>query len=609
MKRARFAKVSFLIGALIALGFQACSWRGESARSVLVILVENLGFSSFSCSESTESGRASGLQTFCNQGVRFTHAYTPSTMSQSAIGSLLTALDPYEHGLRHNGAQILPGKLETVAEAAVEEGYRTAFFAGGPPVWRRAGLGQGFDVFDDLFAINLKSFYRPASEVIQHFLSWQSSEVGKGKFLSFLFLSDLQFIDAATVNEFGEVRESSFASQLEAIDEALGRLIIEMRRRKIWDSTDVFLVGLQADPSSERPDEIPGANLFSEATRVTLMVKPARKARDGNFNWKIDTNVSLTDVGATLYDLIGAPRTRKETSAESLKEALESPQPSWPPDRIIVTESAWAEWRGMGPIRASIRQGPYLFIYDENALLFNTLTDNLELNPLPFWNPKARELKARFSDYLQAKGFVPWPLPPRNTIEKKALARDLWRDREPRSETIASLKSLSKRFTEDTVLRDWRARWALRSADWHDLKEVAEGPEKNSLWDYVARRNLAEKAGVPTGPCFDFLKVPTVLANPQLDKNCRVEGMSELLAWTNETTDEAGRLRAMEQFLRFYMAKTLANRIAEQNQVSGMSWDTVAMSDAPHMTDLMLALPEFRKYRSVVRARIASESR
>lgn len=610
MKRARHLMTSSTALALVAFLLipAACVWKGAPSPSVLVIFVENLGFSSFSCSDESESRRSSGLQTFCDQGVRFTHAYTPSTLSQSSIGSVFTALDPYEHGLRHNGAQTLPAKYDTVAEMALARGYRTSFFSGGPPIWRRSGLGQGFEVFDDNISIGLKSFYRPASEVVRHFLNWQANEAQNSKFLSFLFFSDLQFIDTATVNEFGEERESSFLSQLAVIDEALGTLVKEMKKRKIWDTTDVFLIGLQSDPQFDRFGEVPAMNLFSEATRVTLIIKPSRKKRDGNFNWKIDANVSLTDVGATLYDLIGARPSSHRISAESLKEALTSPQPNWPPDRMIVTESAWGEWRGIGPVRASIRQGPYLYIFDEEDMVFNTLTDNLELNPLPRHDKVTKELKARYSNYLRSKGFIPWRTPSRRELERSLLARELWRDREPTIETIQRLKALSVEFEDDEILLGWRAIWALRLGDWNDLKEAGDGAIERPLWEYVARRNLAEKAVVPSGPCFEFLKAPRALANPQLDKNCRVDGLAELLTWANETSNEASRIRAMDQFIRFYTSKTLANRIAEQNQVGGFRWDTVAMANEPDIIDLLLALPEFRRYRSIVRARVSSQN-
>ena len=605
----RFAIAILFAGLTTMVVFSACTWKSTVERSILVIFVENLGFSSFSCSESAESGRDSGFQAFCDQGVRFTHAYTPSTMSQGAIASVFTGLDPHAHGLRHNGAQALSAKFETVAEAAWGRDYKTAFFSGGPPIWRRSGLAQGFEVFDDAIPIQLRGFYRPASEVVRLFLNWRESEAGQDKSLSFLFLSDLQFVDAATTNELGEVRESSFSSQLDVVDEALGRLVKEMKRRKTWDSTDVFLVGLQADPSSGRPDELPAANLFSEATRVTLMIKPARKARDGNFNWKIDANVSLIDVGATLFDLIGAPRGKLAPSAESLKAALSSPQPDWPHDRLIITESAWGEWRGAGTIRASVRQGPYLFIFDEAAQIFNTLTDNLESSALPFWDPNANELRNRFGQLLRMRGFSPWKTPARGDLARAALGRELWRDREPAPETIQRLRTLSKRYPEDPILRAWHATWALRQGDWSDLKTLSAQPMREPTWEFVALRNLAEKASVPSGPCFEFLRAPGSLSNPQLGKDCRAEGLAELLAWANEASSEFTRNRAMDAFLRIYIAKTLASRIAEQNQVVGSRWDAVPLTDAPDTTDLILALPEFRKYRAQVRARIQAERR
>ena len=132
----RFAVIAICV---LAAGIVAsCNWKTAPQGSILVIFVENLGFNSFSCSESAESGRRAGLQTFCDEGVRFTHAYTPSTLSQATIASIFTAKAPHQHGLRHNGSQTLSAKMETVAEAALARGYRTC----SSPEERRFGAGS-----------------------------------------------------------------------------------------------------------------------------------------------------------------------------------------------------------------------------------------------------------------------------------------------------------------------------------------------------------------------------------------------------------------------------------------------------------------------------------
>lgn len=593
------------LGLIATIILGSCSWKSSPQPSTLVIFVENLGFGAFSCSEGTESDRTSGFQVFCNEGVRFTHAYTTSTMSQAAIASVFTAKYPYEHGVRTNGAQTLPAKFETVAEAALSKGLRTSFFSGGPPIWRRSGLSQGFEIFDDGFGVSLKSLYRPAPELVRLYLNWRENEAAQERSLGFIYLNDLQFADVATYNELGEVRESSFSSQLEAIDEALRALVTQLKRKKLWDVTDIFLVGLQAEPSEEtRPDEIPALNLLSESTRVTLMVKPARKARDGAvyYNWKIDANVSLIDVGATLFDLIGVDKL-KLAAAESLRPAMSGPQADLPNDRMIVAESAWGEWRGFGGIRSAVRRGPIIFIHDELPQIYNTLTDTLETSPLPPVELATQAMQPRFIEFLKSKGFQPWRPPNRAAVETYYIGRELWQNRQPSVETIERLRRATRRFPGETRLAEWRADWDLRSSDWADLKTLGEN-SKRSDWVYVANRNLGLKAVVPDGPCFEFLKAGS---KTEISKDCRAEGLSDLLSWASESSTENVRNKSMDQFIRFYLSKQLASRVAEQNFASGYKWDSLGIQNRPDLVELILALPEFKKFRAIAKAKVTGE--
>lgn len=601
---ARLFRQTVFLWLLVAAG---CTWKGSPQPSVLVILVENLRFGAFSCGEGRESSRPAGLHAFCDEAVRFTHAYTPSMMSQATVASLLTGKYPFEHFVRHNGAQMLSGKEETFAESALAKGYRTAFFSGGPPLWRRSGLSQGFEVFDDNIGLNLRSIYRPSPQLAKQYLSWLETEVAREKTAAFLFFSDLQFIDAATTNELGEVRESSLRSQLDAVDESLNLLIREMRKRKIWDSTEVYLIGLQGDGT--RSDELLTANLFSEGTRSTLMIKPARKNRDGPFNWKIDANVSLVDVGATLFEFIGAPRARPgggESMVHSLRSALTGPQPEWSSERAIISESAWPAWQGLGGVRSVVRRGPYLYVFDDFGILFNTLTDNPETTPLPSGDRRAGELRAEFAAFLRARGFQPSKHLPRPMIEKADLATELWRDREPRPETLEQLRELIERYPDDAQLRGWRAIWALRRDDWSELKSVSDEPLPEPFWKFVAARNLGEKAETPKDPCLDFLKSPNPFS-ANVPKECRIEGLSELLAWSNESKSDSVRAKSMDGFYRVYLAQTVAARIAEQNETLGRKWDTALSVDSPAPLDLILALPEFKKQRAFLAAKFKAE--
>lgn len=594
---------------------QACVWKGEAKPSILVIMVENLGFNAFSCGEGAEFEAGSGLQAFCEDSVRFTHAYTPSLMSQATIASILTAKLPHEHGVRHNGPDVLSAKEQTVAEVAVGIGMRTAFFSGGPPVFRRSGINQGFEVFDDSFLVDYKRLYRPADEMVSLFLNWLQNEQPR-TFLSFVYFADPQFIDVPTTNELGELRENSYHSQLDVVDEALGTLARELKRRKVWDQTDIFLVGLNGNPAESRLRELPVTDLYSDRTRAVLMAKPARKKRESPFNWTIDANVSLVDLGATLFELVGRPissaELRRPAGPVSLRAVLSQPEPDWAEDREVLSEAAWGEWRGLTNIRVALRKGPFLYLYDERDRLYNTLTDTFEALPLPRNDDLAQTTRATMARFLDSFGFRPWRQVSTLEFEKATLGRELWRSRAPDTETVLAFRKLAKQNPDDAELRGWRALFALRQQNWRELRAAAQpvgqGPiytsPANPLWAYVAARNLGEKLAVPDEPCLSFL-LPG--SGRRVSRECDRAGIRDLVDWANETLPDAERTRARDAFMRFYLQQTLEKRVAEYNEVAGRTWDTPVEVQSPAECEMLLALPELRKVRAIVHARLSPE--
>jgi arylsulfatase A-like enzyme len=578
-----------------------------------VILVEDLGFGSFSCGEDSRPEQAPGFEAFCEEAVRFTHAYTPSTMSQATVASILTGLYPREHSVRHNGPVGLNPAIETVAEVAKRRGYQTSFFSGGPPIWRRAAFNQGFDLFDDTISVSLRHLYRPASEVINLFLGWQETEAPHGRFFSMLYFSDLQFLDEPTVNELGDVRENSYHSQVEAVGQSLANLVREMKKRKIWDSTDVVLVGLNGYVGDVRPGEPAALNLFSESTRSTLMIKPSRRKREGPFNWKIDTPVSLVDLSATLYDLVDPvdnPPLSKFLTV-SLRTALEGPTASWPADRPIVSESAWSQWREGGGIRASVRKGPYFFLFDQHEQVLNTLTDTLETTPAPRSDKQSEAARQELESFLMSLQYSPWEGGSTAAFEKAILGRDIWRSRGPDNDALKRLQSLARRFPYDEEIIGWRAIWALRRGNWKELKTLAlalpDTDSNRASWLYVASKNLEEKSEIPLDPCFAFLKDKGHEGG--VARDCRDAVTRDLIAVIEENAEiEHGH--NLDEFLRAYSTRALTVRVAEYNAVTGLQWDTSpGQLNAPDTVDLILALPEYKKLKSLAHARVFTETK
>jgi hypothetical protein len=89
------------------------------------------------------------LDALAASGVRFATAVAHAPLTAPSHASILTSRTPLGHGVRDNGAYVLPEGVRTVAEEFRHAGYKTAAFVSGFPLTRRFGLDRGFETYDD----------------------------------------------------------------------------------------------------------------------------------------------------------------------------------------------------------------------------------------------------------------------------------------------------------------------------------------------------------------------------------------------------------------------------------------------------------------------------
>lgn len=594
-----------LIVLFIGFFLSSCSWKTSSKPSFLIVAIESLHSEAFYCGEyQTEFDNGLGL--LCRDGVRFTHAYTPSTMSQPALASLLTALYPKDTGVWSNGPDYLSEKFQTVQEVAFSRGYRTSFFSGGPPIWRKSGLDQGFELFEDNLSLNFRDFYRPAQKNFDLFLNWQAESADGRPFFSVIFLSDLQFSESVTVNDLGQERARGYESQLKEIDESFANFATKLKQQRLWDNTYIFLVGLNGRSYSAREGELGALNLRSENTQVLMMIKPARRPRDDGQEWTIDANVSLVDLGATLYDLLGSPENISSLDGQldvsSLKGALEKPQVDWSRERMILNESAWAQWRGVGGVRSAVRHGHILYIHDTKSKVFNTLTDRFENFPVRTIDVAMRQNVSDIQQFLQTRALLPWEALPASLVTKIHLARELWNFDYVIDERIKTrLQMLMKSRPWDRQVAGWLARAAIDNKDWDWLAKLGE-EHADPLWKYVADRNRGVENVVQRHMCWDWLDKKLNLTRPH--DSCPDREFIAFVEWMR-ATDPNKKALAEDRFIRIYTLAEMDERLSILNFQNGLIWDVaVNIPSEPRLVKLALVLPEYKGFRQVVEQRL-----
>ena len=170
------------IGLAALLALAACgsdSERGGSeaqtaaARFVLVTIdtlrADHLG------SYGAEDAGTPTLDALAGRGVRFHTAIAPTPLTLPSHATLLTALDPPDHGVRGNGRFRLPDELPTLPERMRASGFATAAFVSAFVLDRRFGLARGFDHYDDRLGVQSPDTgvaSRSADRTVDAALAW-----------------------------------------------------------------------------------------------------------------------------------------------------------------------------------------------------------------------------------------------------------------------------------------------------------------------------------------------------------------------------------------------------------------------------------------------------
>lgn len=564
----------FLMGSFILL-LTSTSCQKQSSEAIIVIATDSLSFGDISCSQGAAD--KSGFATLCDESIRFTHAYTPSILSAPAIASILTGLYPFQHGLRHNGSPGLSPTLQTFGEVAVEKGYRTAFFSGGPPIFKKTGLNQGFELFDDSLIPTVQTLHKPFRKNIESFEKWLKQEVDGDPFIAFFYVPDLAFLETKTSAVGGDTRSQTFESQLEELDSQLLSLIEFLKKRDLWRNSVFIFTGLQGRATVIRKNQIAPMNLHNESVQVPLFMKPPQKIRDSALHWTVDRNVSLVDLGMTIYDFLGAPLlgTHQSFPAFSLRNSLLEVDALPPGHRTILIESGWAHWKKLGPVRvAGMNYQDYL-VYDERPQYFNLLTDRFEQNPLPL--KENNEVLQEMIHGLEGAGFEKFSYTKSLNTDKFSIPYMAWVDPAQAQTLHQNLLNLYERQPQDPEIFDWLSSSALEVRDTETLKKVA----KNPLWKFGNRRDA----------CWAMANQNELDNRSQ--KNCPEEMFRDLMTWMKGEHKGNSKEWARQRFAKSYVSLLIDRKIYKTNKGLNEIWDISPNANwRPTYTDILFSRPE-----------------
>jgi len=210
------------------------------------------------------------LDALAARGTRWLRALTPSPLTLPAHASLLTGLEPPEHGVRDNGVSALGPEAPTLATVLSARGRATAAFVASRVLDRRFGLARGFDRYDDRMAAEAIGEYgypeRDAAAVTDAALAWLAARPAGRPFFLWLHYYD-PHAPYRPPGPPAATPAAGYAGEIAFMDAEIGRLLAALPPGAL-----VAAVGDHGEALGEHGERAHGIFLYQPSLHVPLIV-------------------------------------------------------------------------------------------------------------------------------------------------------------------------------------------------------------------------------------------------------------------------------------------------------------------------------------------------
>ncbi len=355
---------------------------GETASgkgwSVLLVTLDTTRADRLGCYGYTR-GRTPRLDRLASEGVVFENAFADAPITLPSHASLLTALYPFEHGVRNNGNFRLAEKFPTLATVLRERGYRTAAFVSSFVLDRRYGLARGFETYDDRMDVAPEAAAleaeRRGDETALAFGRWLEDRPPDGApFFAWLHLYDPH--EPYRPPPSREPLADPYDGEIAFADAAVGQALDALSSAGLLDRTLVAVVADHGESLGDHGEETHSMFVYDSTIRVPLILRGPGLLPAGA---KVGTPVRTIDLAPTLLDLLEAPPLTAP-HARSLRAAIAGRSEAPPPAVYAETYVPYLYMNG-APLRA-VRDERYKLIDAPRPELYDLARDPGETRDL-----------------------------------------------------------------------------------------------------------------------------------------------------------------------------------------------------------------------------------
>lgn len=346
-------------------------------RTVVLVTLDTVRADRLGAYGST-AGLTPNLDRLAAEGVRFARCLTVAPITLPAHASILTGLDPIEHGVRLNGAFALDASVPTLATQLREHGYTTGAFVSAFVLDRRFGLDEGFDVYDDHLVDgagtdDLGPEERRGEATVARALEFVDRAGDQPCFL-WVHLFDAHAPYEAP-KAFATTERAPYDAEVAYVDQCVGQLLEGLNARGRGSDALVSVVADHGEGLGEHGERTHTLFLYDTTMHVPWIVWSGDRLPRGRV---VEPTVSTTSLAPTMLALLsfGPPTEMTGTAlAELVRGEAEQPPPG---SFVRIETQAPAYYYGFAPLSGAEVGGAKLIVAPRPEL-YEPRTDPREL--------------------------------------------------------------------------------------------------------------------------------------------------------------------------------------------------------------------------------------
>ncbi|MBD3869170.1 MAG: sulfatase-like hydrolase/transferase [Acidobacteria bacterium] len=367
-----------LLCGLLLLVSAGCDRGRETVPGVLLITLDTTRADHLGC-YGYEPIETPNLDRLASLGVLFEQAQTTVPVTLPAHSTMFTGQYPAVHGVRYNGMFKLGDGSVTVAERLGDAGWSTVGMPASYPLTTSTGVGQGFQVYRDLFEEVPEEEIgrdgeRNAGAITDQAIEWLSGRSGNEPFFLWLHYWDAHTPYQPPYPFSSTYRDRPYDGEIAYMDQEIGRLMAYLEDQGLDREILILVAGDHGEGLFDHGEKM-HANLVYQST---MQVPLIARAPDSSKGFRVSEPVSLVDIAPTILDYAGLDP-GPQIQGVSLREALKGVEPE--PRTIYFEALSGSLSFGWSPLEG-LRRGRWKYIRSSGDELYDLEEDPREVTDL-----------------------------------------------------------------------------------------------------------------------------------------------------------------------------------------------------------------------------------